>query len=161
MRLDTRTKLFVVLTGIFVTVLVVGDLIGGKLMQKVVGDIPFVISVAMIPFPITFLLTDLLNEFYGKQTARFVTWVGFFMASLAFAIIAIGKALPWAGILPVDKIVSIIVTSYAVKLLIAIGLTPFIYAGHAIVERWLGIQPVRLDAEGKPLERLAAVPTSA
>lgn len=230
MSLDKRIKLFVLLAGIFVTALVVGDLIGGKLLQTIVGDMPFVISVGMIPFPITFLLTDLLNEFYGRQAARFVTWVGFFMASFAFLVIAIAKQLPWAdftaapewqgmraeafnnvfgtsqrmliasmtaylvaqlfdiavfhfikrktanrllwlratgstvcsqlidtvviqtlawsGLLPVTKILSIIATSYAFKVLVAIGVTPLIYLGHALVERRCGMRAIRLDADG-------------
>ena len=42
----------------------------------------------MIPFPVTFLLTDLLNEFYGKKAARLVTFVGFGCAVLSFVFIA-------------------------------------------------------------------------
>ena len=79
MELDGRQKLFVFLAGLFVTCLIVGDIIGGKLYQ--LGDTSFVITVGMIPFPVVFLLTDLLNEFYGKRAARFVTFVGFVMAS--------------------------------------------------------------------------------
>ena len=36
------------------------------------------------------------------------------------------------------------------KLLVAVGLTPLVYAGHAVVERALGIEPVVLDAGGGP-----------
>jgi hypothetical protein len=37
------------------------------------------------------------------------------------------------------------------KLGIAVGLTPFIYLGHALIERWLGLVPVVLDDEGDPV----------
>lgn len=50
----------------------------------------------MVPFPVTFLLTDVLNEFYGKRAARFITLVGFAMAVLAFLIIFVGGAIPIA-----------------------------------------------------------------
>jgi uncharacterized PurR-regulated membrane protein YhhQ (DUF165 family) len=89
-RLDTRSKLLLSLAGLFVTSLVVGDLIGVKLF--VVGGTTF--SAGFIPFPITFLLTDLLNEFYGKKVARVVTWVGFSMAVFTLIILTIAVSLP-------------------------------------------------------------------
>jgi hypothetical protein len=51
-------------------------------------------SAGFIPFPITFLLTDLLNEFYGKKVARVVTWVGFSMAVFTLIILTIAVSLP-------------------------------------------------------------------
>src|SRR5690606_21857985 len=45
-----------------------------------------------------FLLTDLLNEFYGKRAARFVTLLGFGLALLAYAFIYIAGAIPIAPI---------------------------------------------------------------
>ena len=70
LKLDARFKLFLFLVGGFVTTLIIGDLIGGKLYAKTFFGIEFVISVGMIPFPVTFLLTDLINEFYGKKMAQ-------------------------------------------------------------------------------------------
>ena len=63
MRIDARIGLFVVLTSIFVTSLLLGDFIGGKLLEVSFFGRPITVSVGIIPFPITFLLTDLLNEF--------------------------------------------------------------------------------------------------
>lgn len=91
-----RVRLFVVLASLFVTSLVVGDIIGGKLLEIRIAGWPMTISVGMIPFPVTFVLTDLLNEFYGKQPARFVTIIGFFMAAFTLALIFTAVALPWA-----------------------------------------------------------------
>ena len=229
MKLDTRLSLFLFLTGVFVTALVVGDILGGKLTEAW-GQ---VISVGMIPFPITFVLTDILNEFYGKRAARLVTVVGFFMAIFAYGTIYVAWLLPWAGvtqghewkgmnaaafdnvfngsqrillgsmaayvvaqfldigvfhalkrlsknrylwlratgstvvsqlvdtaviqviawtgILPFATIVKLAVTSYVVKLVVAIALTPAIYAGHAVVERTLGLKPVLLGDDGEPV----------
>lgn len=93
--LDTRAKLFLTLTSVFVTSLVVGDLIGGKLMGvPAFGQVHY-LSVGFIPFPITFLLTDLLNEFYGKKAARTVTWVGFGMAVFTLLVVSVASAAPW------------------------------------------------------------------
>src|SRR5690349_10745400 len=93
---DRRTQLFVVLTAFFCTCLVLGDLIGCKLLEISLFGHPFTISVGMIPFPVTFVLTDLLNEFYGKRPARFVTMIGFFMAGFTLLTVLTSVALPWA-----------------------------------------------------------------
>lgn len=98
MQIDSRQKLFVVLATVFTTCLVVGDIIGGKLIETEIFGLSFITTVGMIPFPVTFLLTDLLNEFYGKKAARFVTLVGFAMAVLSFAFIYIGGAIPIAAL---------------------------------------------------------------
>jgi uncharacterized integral membrane protein (TIGR00697 family) len=97
MFLDKRHKLFLVLAGIFTTCLVVGDIIGGKLVSTTLFGMEFTTTVGMVPFPVTFLLTDVLNEFYGQRAARFITIVGFGMAVLSFVIIYTAAAVPFAG----------------------------------------------------------------
>jgi uncharacterized integral membrane protein (TIGR00697 family) len=88
--LRSEAKLYVALVTVFVSCLLLGDVIGGKLMATAVGPI----SVGMIPFPVTFLLTDVVNDFYGRRGARFMTVIGFFMACLAFALLQITTLLP-------------------------------------------------------------------
>lgn len=102
MFLDKRHKLFLVLAGIFTTCLVVGDIIGGKLVGGQVLGMNWLTTVGMVPFPITFLLTDVLNEFYGKRAARFITLVGFCMAVLSFVIIYTAAAVPFAETVPLS-----------------------------------------------------------
>lgn len=97
MFLDKRHKLFLVLASIFTTCLVVGDIIGGKLIETNIFGFEFTTTVGMLPFPVTFLLTDVLNEFYGKRAARFVTLVAFFMAVLSFTFIYLAAAVPFAA----------------------------------------------------------------
>src|SRR6516225_5022811 len=83
-------KLFVYLCTIFVACLLLGDVIGGKIIRTPLGPI----SVGIIPFPITFLLTDIVNDFYGRRGARFLTLLGFWMAILAWSILQLSTALP-------------------------------------------------------------------
>jgi queuosine precursor transporter len=97
MFLDKRHKLFLVLAGIFTTCLVVGDIIGGKLIETNLFGFQFTTTVGMVPFPVTFLLTDVLNEFYGKRAARFITLVAFCMAVLSFMFIYVAGAVPFAA----------------------------------------------------------------
>lgn len=88
--LGVEQKLFVVLAAVFVTCLVLGDVTGGKAFATAVGPV----SVGMILFPVTFLLTDVINDFYGRRGARFVTLVGAGMATLAYLALVITTALP-------------------------------------------------------------------
>ena len=96
MQLDRRMTLFVYLVGVFLTCLLVGDLIGGKLTEVDVGGTR-TFSVGQLCFPITFVLTDIFNEFYGRKTARQVTYLAFVMVGIALAIINLAALMPWAG----------------------------------------------------------------
>lgn len=93
-------KVYVVLAAIFVTALLIANLMGSMLFSftlpvtlPVVGNSPL-FSAGIIAFPITFILTDLLNEFYGEKGAKFVTYTGFAMSVLVFALLFAGEYLP-------------------------------------------------------------------
>lgn len=97
MKLDARLTLFMTLVGVFLTSLLLGNLIAGKVMViwvPVFGD--RTISAGEIPFPVVFLLTDILNEFYGRQVVRRVTLIGLAMTGLAFVMIKLAVAAPGA-----------------------------------------------------------------
>jgi uncharacterized integral membrane protein (TIGR00697 family) len=95
MKLDARLMLFVTLVSVFLTCLILGNLIGGKLTYVNFLGRDWIISVGEIPFPLTFILTDIINEFYGRETARRVTLLGFAMTGLAIAIIRIADLAVW------------------------------------------------------------------
>jgi uncharacterized integral membrane protein (TIGR00697 family) len=92
-RFAASQKLFVYLCTVFVACLLLGDIIGGKTIRTPFGPI----SVGIIPFPVTFLLTDVVNDFYGRRGARFLTLLGFFMALFAWALLQITTWLPVDG----------------------------------------------------------------
>ena len=89
-------KLFAALAAVFVSCLLIGDVIGGKTVPTftVLGHDLGPISVGIIPFPVTFLLTDVVNDFYGRKGARFLTLLGFAMALLAYALLQLTTSLP-------------------------------------------------------------------
>jgi uncharacterized integral membrane protein (TIGR00697 family) len=99
--LNGRQRLYVYLCAVFITALLIGDTIGSKLFTVGVGRFHFPLSVGVIWFPITFLLTDVINEFYGSRGARFVTFLGFWMAVFAFVIILCARKIPAAPFSPV------------------------------------------------------------
>ena len=105
--LDRRTKLYVYLCGVFLTALIVGDTIGSKLFTVDIPlgftTLPATLSVGSIWFPVTFLLTDTINEFYGSKGARFVTFLGFWMAVCAFLAILVARLIPAASFSPISQ----------------------------------------------------------
>lgn len=109
---DIRTRLYLWLSGFFVTCLLIADITGSKffhfdlftLKLPVVGDYNFVThSCGMLSFPITFLLTDLINEYYGKKAARRVTYIGLASAMLAFGLIFAARKIPVASGSPIPQ----------------------------------------------------------
>jgi uncharacterized integral membrane protein (TIGR00697 family) len=88
--MDRKQRLYVWITAVFVSALIASDLIGGKFFRVFGLDL----SVGMIPFPLTFVLTDIINEFYGTDGARRITFVGLGMAIFVFSCINVALALP-------------------------------------------------------------------
>jgi uncharacterized integral membrane protein (TIGR00697 family) len=106
-------KLFVVCTGIFLTALVVAEATASKLF--VAFHLPFdvyilgqkfdafVMTAGVISFPVTFIVTDLMNEYFGKRGIRFVTWLGMAMICFQFVLIQLSMAVPTAPISGVSE----------------------------------------------------------
>ncbi len=104
-------KLFVVCTAIFLTALVVAEATASKLFTvmtlpttlTVFGQ-PFdsvVMTAGVLAFPVTFIVTDLLNEYFGKAGITFVTLVGMAMIVFEFALLKLALGVPVAPISPV------------------------------------------------------------
>lgn len=90
---------FVILAGIFITNAVVAELIGGKLIQ--VG--PFVMSIGILPWPVVFLTTDLINEYFGEKGVKKLSFITACLIAYAFLILFMATAIPAAkGISPVN-----------------------------------------------------------
>lgn len=93
--------LYLWLTAIFVTCLLLANIVGSKFFffgTVNIGGIELHVehSVGMFAFPITFLLTDLLNEYFGKRGARRVTFIGLAMSLLAFGFLFFATRAPAA-----------------------------------------------------------------
>ena len=92
-----REILFTVLAGFFVTNAIVGELIGGKLIQ--LG--PFTMSIGIIPWPVVFLTTDIINEYFGKKGVRRLTLMTAGLIAYTFILLLAGMHVPASGISPV------------------------------------------------------------
>jgi queuosine precursor transporter len=237
----TAQILYVWLAAFFVACLLVADIVGIKLFRIPLGftvDVPWIGPISaiehtcgMLTFPATFLLTDLLNEYYGKRGARRVMWIAASTAMFVFAVINLAQAMPYldapynidrvhfeqvfgsAKVMYVASVGAFIVgslcdialfgiikrltggkmiwlratgstvvsqmvdsfvvtwlafsvgrtlfaspggpaamtfeevlrtaaTGYLLKFVIAIAITPLIYAGHGIMRKWFGLTPM-------------------
>lgn len=105
-------KLFVVCAAVFLTALVVAEATAGKLFTVATLPRPIalfgesfdavVMTAGVIAFPVTFIVTDLLNEYYGPKGIRFVTFIGLAMIAFEFGLLQIAMAVPAASFSPVS-----------------------------------------------------------
>ena len=207
-----KDTVYVVLAGIFITNAVVAELIGGKLIH--VGSA--VMSIGILPWPIVFVSTDLINEYFGEKGVRRLSLITASLIAYTFVILYIGMQIPavdgknlvsdaqfngvfgqsmwiivgsiiafmasqiidvtifhfvknktgnrmiwlrstgstvisqlfdsfivlgiafWlTGKMDTKTFIVSAFTGYFVKLIIAVGLTPLIYLGHSIIEKYI------------------------
>lgn len=87
-----RDIVFTILAGIFITNAVVAELIGGKIIQ--LG--PFIMSIGILPWPVVFLTTDLINEYYGKNGVKKLTFITASLIAYAFIVLFFSINIPAA-----------------------------------------------------------------
>lgn len=102
--------LYLYLGALFITSLVVSNLIFQKFFYwNPLGDIKlwgaplFEISVGILPYPITFLITDLISEIFGKRKANQVVIAGIFASFFSLAIVYTASAAPATEWSPVSN----------------------------------------------------------
>ena len=94
-----RQRVFLVLAGVFLGTLSLLNILGISrfvdLSFSVFGlGIPMVVAVGVLPYPVTFLCTDLLSELYGRRRATEVVWMGLALNVWIVFLLWIGGALP-------------------------------------------------------------------
>jgi len=94
---------FAVLMAGFIVVLVLTNIIGVKLFLAFPETLPnglfgeaITLTTGLITYPITFLLTDIVCEVYGRRRANLMVTTGFFMSLMSLVLIQIALALPGA-----------------------------------------------------------------
>ena len=89
-------NLYLTLAGLFITALVVCNLIANKFVSVDLGFYTFTLSAGVLPYPITFLITDILSEMYGRKKTSRVVLMGF--AALLFTILILWLGKQFAAI---------------------------------------------------------------
>ena len=87
----TNTNL-IILNCVFITSLLIANVVS----SKVVTFGAFVVPAAIVAYPLTFLMTDVIGEIWGKQEANKTVKIGFFCQLLALLLIGLAVALPVA-----------------------------------------------------------------
>ena len=96
---NRKDLVFIVLAGFFVTNAIVAELIGGKLIQFF-GL--FTQSLGIILWPIVFILTDLINEHFGKRGVRKLTFITVGLIIYTFILVTIGLNIKAVNFSPVN-----------------------------------------------------------
>jgi uncharacterized integral membrane protein (TIGR00697 family) len=209
-----RDIVYLALAGFFVTNAILGEVTGGKLFTFGV----FTLSIGVIPWPVVFIATDLINEYFGREGVKRLTFMTIALIVYAFVVLFLAMQVPAAsfsrvtdaqfqavfgqslwiivgsvtafalsqlvdvgvfwlvrhrtggrflwmratGSTVVSQLIDSIViigiafwlpgkvktaeflqvaaSNYSFKLLIALGTTPLLYAGHAAIDRFLGVE---------------------
>jgi queuosine precursor transporter len=102
-----QERVFLLLAGIFLGTLGIINLLGVSRFIDLsfsLGDlnVPLILPLGVLPYPITFLCTDIISEFYGKKRANMVVWVGLIVNLWILSIMWISGLLP-PGV-PLDPI---------------------------------------------------------
>lgn len=88
---DRRERVLLVLTGIFLASMAMLNILG---LTRFVQIGPLSVAVGVLPYPITFLCTDLIGEFYGRRRAAFVVWTGFLINAFVISFVWLGDRMP-------------------------------------------------------------------
>lgn len=104
----SASTIYLYLGALFITSLVVSNLIFQKFFYwhpwegSVFGVRLFELSVGILPYPITFLITDLISEIYGKAKANRVVFAGIFASFFSMGILLVANAVPAIEQSPID-----------------------------------------------------------
>jgi len=106
--METKTregsfKLYIFLAGLFVTALITCNLIANKFVTVDLGFTQLVLSAGVLPYPITFLITDILSEIYGKKKTNQVVYVGFAASLFVLGMLYLGSVFPAIPASPVSE----------------------------------------------------------
>lgn len=100
-----RERVFLMLAGLFLGSMTMLNILGISrficlyelaytLESGEVWTVAFAVAVGVLPYPVTFLCTDFISEFYGRRRANWVVWVGLLLNVWVVFILWLGGTLP-------------------------------------------------------------------
>ncbi len=100
MNLNSRKDIvFLILAGFFITNAIVAELIGGKLVTFF-GT--FTQSIGIVMWPVVFIVTDLVNEYYGQKGVRKLSYITVALIAFTFVVLFICMHIPATSFSPVS-----------------------------------------------------------
>lgn len=101
--MEFKNRLYLILAAIFIASLVSANLIFQKFFTwSPFGLYTFELSVGILPYPVTFLCTDLISELYGRKKANLVVISGLVASLFVFGVIMLANAVPQTDWSPVN-----------------------------------------------------------
>ncbi len=88
---ERRERVFLVFAGIFLGCMTMLNILG---ITRFIHIGPLALAVGVLPYPLTFLCTDFISEFYGRRRANFVVWVGLLLNVIVIGFLWLGQQLP-------------------------------------------------------------------
>lgn len=79
-----KERLYIILAGFFVTNALLAEMVGGKIFTFSVGSTVANLSVGVLVWPVVFVMTDLINEYYGIAGVRRLTLLTIVLISYVF-----------------------------------------------------------------------------
>lgn len=102
-KLKQAETIYLVLAALFITSLVTSNLIFQKFFHwNPFGLFEFELSVGIIAYPITFLVTDIISEIYGRKRATRVVQAGIFASAFALLIVVVSTKAPATAWSPIN-----------------------------------------------------------
>jgi uncharacterized integral membrane protein (TIGR00697 family) len=95
--------MYLILAALFIAALITCNLIANKFVSINLGFKTFIVSAGVIPYPLTFLITDLLSEIYGRKHTNRVVFAGLFASLLVLLILYLGHIFPAISNSPVSN----------------------------------------------------------
>lgn len=92
--IERRERVFLVLAGFFICAMTLLNVMG---ITRFIQLGPMALAVGVLPYPLTFLCTDLISELYGRSRANFVVSLGLALNIFILGILALGSLLPSVG----------------------------------------------------------------
>ncbi len=91
---EKRERVFIILSAVFFASMTLLNVIG---LTRFIQLGPLSLAVGVLPYPLTFLVTDLISELYGKSRANFVVWVGLGLNLFVIGILFLGQWISAVG----------------------------------------------------------------
>lgn len=105
---DKSTKLFIFLASFFVANALIAESIGGKLFSleqwlglkvhafSLLGQdgLTFTLTCGVLLWPLEFIMTDIINEYYGPKAVKFISWVAVGLIGYAFIMFYLALHVP-------------------------------------------------------------------
>lgn len=156
-----RQNVLLIFAGIFLGAMAMLNILGitkfipiGAGNLTIFGEtVPFALAVGVLPYPLTFLCTDFISEFYGRRCANWVVFVGLLVNLLVLGFVSLGDRLPGIDPLPFQQI--FVPQLESVELTGGAGETTTIDPGLGPEPKQESVLKPLSDAENNPLHDTA------